>query len=535
MVRYGTHIEEEEDEDPSYDENSDHANNLAMVIYEEERKKLSSPLSSRRRRHRNLNHSNVFVSSSLLKGGEGLCDESLSNNYPSSQQHNSIISKRGWFVVTIMVMCVSYLARQIDLQPRYAMKMVHSMTGLGSGKQKCPLSIRHLRNKSENRKDWSHSPVEEYLLQRGIIGQDPAVSVIAKEIETWMNEGIYSYGQKPLWMVMVGRDGVGKSFAVEELSQLLFHNCRSDLKQVSGLLTIEGSSYSIGSDTSENYIDTIGDISNTRQPIIFQIIEHVSAQGEGNGAIIVINDFDQINPTILKSTMESLSVVSKDAEISLYDNESRSTVKVDFSSTLFLFTTKKFTSNILQELFVSEGKKTGVRVSILQEALKEEFEGSLQHTAFSFFGSIVPFFPLYIEDLFLILKSKLDRESKKFNSNQWKRLLVTDEAITYFISSIEIYKLSNPRFLFTPHIVGRGGHELRSIFKNLWKYIFDNFDEPRPHQIAMLDYMPNTTRIHFSWCKDEIDVNDYNDSYKEQEYAHHNSACEDIWSGYLMN
>merc|ERR1712071_388821 len=102
--------------------------------------------------------------------------------------------------------------------------------------------------------------------------------------------------------------------------------------------------------------------------------------------------------------MESLSVVSKDAEISLYDNESRSTVKVDFSSTLFLFTTKKFTSNILQELFVSEGKKTGVRVSILQEALKEEFEGSLQHTAFSFFGSIVPFFPLYIEDLFLILK-----------------------------------------------------------------------------------------------------------------------------------
>ena len=541
MVRYGADPQwddDDGDDDTGIVSNNPSHPSQAMVIYEERSKchdrsragSVEPIISHQTTDNCEPESSASSLSMTLLTQMHELSEEYMSDQI-SPNQNSGVISQRGWFVTTILVVIMSYLARQ----PRYIMKTFHAVTGLGDSKQKCPLSIRHLKKKSSQSKtDWSHSPVEEYLLQRNIIGQDPAISVIAQEIESWMNKGVYSYGQRPLWMLFVGRDGTGKTLVAEELSKMLFHTCDEDLNNIAGVLTIEGNNYSMASAMTEIENETLDDISNARQHIFTQIVNHVSIQGKDNGAIIIINDFEQINESILKGTMDSLSTVFKDGQISQYDSQSQTTNHVDFSRTLFLFTTKKFSSMIVQELFISEGKKTSIHISNLQESINQAVEDSLRHASFSFFGHFVPFFPLVKDELFTILKLKLEYESRKLNDSQWKQLLVTDDVINFFISDVEVYKLTIPGHSHTLHIVGRGGHELRNAMRSLWKNISDRFEKARPKQVAVLEFMQNTTRMHFKWCDGEVEFDREND-VQVFTYAHENNACEEVWNGYIMS
>ena len=391
----------------------------------------------------------------------------------------------------------------------------------------------HQQKGSSERGEWSHGAVEEYMLNEGgIVGHDPAVSILSQSIQTWMtsSDGIMSYGVRPLSMVIIGRSGVGKSFSAEVISRMLFQECMPLGNDFAGYLNLDGGSFAVPSLEDSDKSMTNRTVLELREIFKKQIADHISNQDKMNGAIVVLNDFEEVHPEILNV----LSTALKSSKISFYDETLRSTKQADCSKTLFILTSteKKFTSIIHSFLYnQAYGEKTQVPIDFLQSKLAEEIESNFRHKAYSNLGIVVPFFPIFLNDLFEMFKRKVEEQSR-VNNKRWQQLFVTDDAADYFISGAKIAKISSPAIQSPLIIVLKGGDELNIMLFKFWGYVNKHFTQNRQGEVALFDYEKNTKRFRLSWCKPYSEESAYKDD--QQRYYTNADYCQLVWNDYTF-
>ena len=326
-------------------------------------------------------------------------------------------------------------------------------------------------------------------------------------------------GGKPLTLLLSGPEGTGKRLAAGLVARLVFEECSTPETSAAddyfqrtmpgGVLHIDGRAYEDGDGQKpagyayHQRTRAFGD----------RIIGHIQRQ-RGAGAVIIISQVEDLAPSFVG---ELVRMIQSASSADLNNDVSNGRVAagegdkdaVRWNNVLFILTSYLGADKMFQLIHVYEG------IELISD---KDLTSAVRNDVDDHFGSstglgnaintIATFMPLEVEQMEDVLDRKVRQLSRKHEGSLWKRLDVTERALSYFagLDHIEYLSMKNREtgsavFSFSK----RGAHtldddvllqSLRSARRHM---------PARPHEVAVFDYDLNIGVATVTWCVDNAD------------------------------
>ena len=424
----------------------------------------------------------------------------------------------------------------------------------------------------------------EGRLGENIFGQGRAIRVISRALEAWEgpsgstvadNQGEctpnsdddnsetckaplssanhHQDGGKPLALMLAGPEGTGKSETARLVARLVFPDCLGSGNIAAGdsipsagpqnihyaavprgVLFIDGRSYSdVDGQQPEGYA-----YHQRTRAFSDRIVGHIQKQ-RGAGAVIIISQIEDVSPSIAGELVRLIRS-SSSARISNNDSSERVLVGekgAQWNNVLFLFTSYLGADKLFQLIHTYEG------IEYISDA---DLTTTVRNEIDSHFGSstglgnainaVATFMPLEAEQMEDVLYRKISELSQKHEGSLWKRLDVTEQALSYFAGpdhneylSLKNRETGSIIFSFSK----RGAHTLdddvllqtlRSVRRHM---------PVRPDKIAVFDYDLNSNQATISWCTDDESNQSSASRRRRVDVSTYNCAGKVAWKGDL--
>ena len=428
--------------------------------------------------------------------------------------------------------------------------------GTGGSGGRCVLRIPTVPVEESSTAGGSSEDATSYFeqpLRADIFGQDRAIRIISRALEAWEGpsnpassevQGECALGNddgddnsesckapavsppsqeggRPLAILLSGPEGTGKSETTRLLARLVFPDCPGHPGMVAheydsssfsvlqnhqatmprGVLFIDGRSYSDGDGLSpEGYAQH-----QRTRAFSNRIVGHIQKQ-RGAGAVIVISQIENVSPSIAVELVRLIKS-SSSADTNSNDSGGRAVVGekgIRWNNVLFLFTSYLGADKLFQLIHTYEGTEY-ISDRDLTSTVRSEIDdhfGSLTGLG-NAINTVATFMPLEVEQMEDILDRKVKELSHKHEGSLWKRLDVTERALSYFAGPdyMEYLSLQNREtgstiFSFSK----RGAHTLEDgallqTLRSVRRHISARTDE-----IAVFDYDANEEEATIRWC-----------------------------------
>jgi len=361
---------------------------------------------------------------------------------------------------------------------------------LGEGKvaERCPVLVP--------------SGLESLLLEQ-VVGQNRSVASMASAVEGWaFEEG------RPMGLLLVGPEGVGKSTAALALSRLLF-SCQD---RRDGLLVLEGADFAQeGEDIGRPFLSW-----DRKLEFKKRIVEHVRDGGR-EASVVLVTSVEKMGMGVLDVLLEPLKTMHP-----VISYEEKST---PINNVLFLLTTTVGTRETYQS--IQKFKERNLPKMLLETNLKNALEAHGGFQVGKYVG-LVPFLPLthlHLQEIFI-------RRARDFSQTyaglHWTRLQLTKTATqklvgTDFVEYVHLKNLdSKETFLFFGKHGGRGidnGAPMQILKSKARRFFFGQGCE----KVALFDFQEDKEELVLSWCTQ-------NDHAEGEEFA---GGCSEVWRGGL--
>lgn len=326
---------------------------------------------------------------------------------------------------------------------------------------------------------------------------------------------------KPLTLLLSGPEGTGKSETARLLARLVFPDCLGSDNDLAGdsdpsaplrsihqaamprgVLFIDGQSYS---DVDRQQPEGYAYHQRTRT-FSDRIDSHIQKQ-RGAGAVIIISHIEDVSPSIAGELVRLIR--SSSAKIN--SNESSGLLVgekgVQWNNVLFLFTSYLGADKLFQLIHTYEGIEY-ISDKDLTTTVRNEIDNHFGSSTGlgNAINTITTFMPLKAEQMEDILYRKVIELSQKHEGSLWKRLDVTERALSYFAGpdhndylSLKNRETGSTVFSFSK----RGAHTLDDdvllqTLRSVRRHI-----SARPDEIAVFDYDLNDGVATIVWCTDD--------------------------------
>ena len=436
--------------------------------------------------------------------------------------------------------------------------------GLGGGRNsRCVLRIPTFPVDESADATISPSDTTSYIEQRlgeNIFGQERALRAISRALEAWegpsgndngseseasvegectpsssedddensetckapISSSNHQDGGKPLTLLLSGPEGTGKSETTRLLARVVFPGCLGSdnvlagdsdpsaaLQSINhaamprGVLFIDGRSYSdVGGQQPEGYA-----YHQRSRSFSDQIVGHIQKQ-RGAGAVVIISQIEDVSPSIAGELVRLIR--SSSAKINSNESSGRLLVGekgVQWKNVLFLFTSYLGADKLFQLIHTYEGIEY-ISDKDLTTTVRNEIDNHFGSSTGlgNAINTIATFMPLEAEQMEDVLYRKVSGLSQKHEGSLWKRLDVTERALSYFAGpdhneylSLKNRETGSTVFSFSK----RGAHTLDDdvllqTLRSVRRHI-----SARPDEIAVFDYDLNEGVATIIWCADD--------------------------------
>lgn len=382
--------------------------------------------------------------------------------------------------------------------------------------------------------DFSSMREELWASEAKLDAQSFAVEMISREIYPWareFGEGIIPPAKGILILEPVK---TGKSFLAGKFASMLFDHCSvtPDSRESISLNATE--TCSPITDPSHGAIleldvkkhvlldDSIkvDSINNMKK----MIVEH-QIRRKGLGSVIIIKHIDRLPIEELDSFSEAMKVKSG---TSSYFSPDAGRVSTNTDGTLFLFTSKTWGVNSIQEAFLDDrGKRTGTRRGSFINSIKNEIDRSTNSnfrsvsidkwniyfaTHFIHFkcslvvcfmfrllnrklqslATIAPIFPFKESDLNFYLRHKIKVITAEHKGTRWRDVDVSTETVQFFAGpqyvDYDHYRVGNGNKVISYAICGAWSLDKGTLMNVLSA---ESLHARNPHGILVIDFQPD--------------------------------------------
>jgi len=403
-------------------------------------------------------------------------------------------------------------------------------TGISDEYIPCPLKV------SINSESYDAS-VEAIrgTLQSNVVGQHMAIDLISKALAMWnislseMHGSSHELDEKnkrensnrrkrPLNMIFVGSDGVGKYEVAKQVGELLTrHECQSDGRYSPNfgyderrILHLQGINHALNDESCA-------------KSLIRQILSHVYRH-KNEGAVIILRHVEDLSHA---AKLELIRLLSKPSVSFLVEEDdvtakvgansnllerfllheektlpilTRKEVVVRLDNCIFLLTTDLGTDKIFRVLRNPALESTGLVLEQVTSDIEKEIKGFLG-VNFEIFDAIVPFWPLQFVAVKDIIKSNVNKRVSRY------KIQLMDSALDYLAgpSNVDYMELKMTgtgdvdSFIFAT----RGGHDLGH--EPLIRYIEEKLEDDVFHhddEVTRIGYIGDDT-----WTMEQCVIN----------------------------
>ena len=230
------------------------------------------------------------------------------------------------------------------------------------------------------------STTEDFLMHE-IIGQDKAIKAIARALDAWIQPSLHSDERlsntrndngKPLFLILAGTEGVGKTQTATALASMLLGHClkNPNTKELGAypkdrVLILHGYDYSpliqddnrTGACTSDNALDITQECSVDTS--LVDIIAKHTLDSQELGNIIILDHIENISPFLLRQLGEMIQ------KSKVFHPKIHSHRRVSLQNTIFIGTTD-WGSDWIFTLLRKYSRPIDIPYRELQNAIKED-------------------------------------------------------------------------------------------------------------------------------------------------------------------